>query len=434
MHAPEYSFEANVSFTEPAGKISVVEATFEPQFHRRLSQRFTDRLVYPTGEFLSRDSSLSFVLPSNVAQNTATVMIRFTPPKHYVHVGASVQHVAFTGGQTYPFDESFRRAGLYPLVHLGWRADWSRTKKLRLFYRPSLRVPAAGRFQTALNNANPLSLSTGNVGLHPEYEHGLRGFFSLNQTEKGRTLWIHWFGNYVHDYIGSATYIARSDTFVSRNFLPRGGQFTRPENLSGYVFFRPSLSYAMTLSKIKNKLNFDFSPSYTRTPGIFNGTKNVVQRLHVGGGFSLSSAINEKIDYTLSYNGGYTWVFNRLVPGRKQDFYNHTLTCRAYWNFWRGAFIQLNATQTLFGGGGFDPSFWLATGAVGYKFFRNRSLTIQLEGFDLFDQNAGLSRTVNEAFIEDVRNLVVNRYFMLTAIWRFTHYPAERRTERYIGE
>ena len=122
------------------------------------------------------------------------------------------------------------------------------------------------------------------------------------------------------------------------------------------------------------------------------------------------------------------------MPSRKQDFYNHTLTSRAYWNFWQGAFVQVNVSQTLFGGGGFDQSFWLATGAAGYKFFRNRSLTIQLEGFDLFDQNAGLSRTVNEAFIEDVRNLVVNRYFMLTAIWRFTHYPAERRSERYIGE
>ncbi len=433
--APEYSAEANATYTEPLGKTSSMELSYAPQYHHRFRERMTDRLDYASGEFLFRDASLSFTLPSNVVQNTGKALFRFTPPKHYVHVGASVQHIHLTGGQTYPFDERFRRRHVYPMAHLGWRADWSRTKKLHLFYRPSVRVPSAFRFQTSLNNANPLSLSTGNVELRPEYEHGLRGFFSRNNPEKGRTLWVHWFANYVHDYIGGATYIARRDTFVNGNFLPGGGQFTRPENFAGYVLFRPMLSYGLTLSKIKSKLNLELTPNYTRTPGIFNDRFNVVQRLYIGGGFSLSGAVDEKIDYTLSYNGGYSFVFNGLAPGRKQDFYNHNLSAKSYWNFWQGAFVNVNLSQTLYSGGGFNRGFWLFSPAAGYKFFKDKSLTLQLEAFDVFNQNTGVSRTVNEAYIENVRNLVVNRYFMLSLVWQFKYYPnLDRRSERYIGE
>ncbi|MCS7085290.1 MAG: TonB-dependent receptor, partial [Bacteroidia bacterium] len=302
MTAPELSLEANATFVEPISKIASVEFSYAPQYHRRFRERVADRLDYFTNETLFRDTLLSFTLPSDATMHTGMVVIRFAPAKHNVHWGAGVQHVEMTGGQTRPLDESFRRVSFYPMAQFGWRADWSRNRKLRLFYRPSVRVPAAFRFQSALDNANPLSLSTGNVSLRPEYEHVLRGFWSLNDPEKGRTLWVHWFGNYVHDYIGSATYVAETDTFVAGQFLPRGGRFVRPENFAGYALFRPSASLGFSLSKFKSKLNVELSPQYTRTPGTFNGRRNVVQRIYTGGGATLTSSASEKWDYTLSYN------------------------------------------------------------------------------------------------------------------------------------
>ena len=40
--------------------------------------------------------------------------------------------------------------------------------------------------------------------------------------------------------------------------------------------------------------------------------------------------------------------------------------------------------------------------------------TIRLQGYDLFNQNTGISRTVNETTITDSRNNRLARYFLVT--------------------
>lgn len=53
-----------------------------------------------------------------------------------------------------------------------------------------------------------------------------------------------------------------------------------------------------------------------------------------------------------------------------------------------------------------------------YKFMKNDMAAIRVEGFDLFDQNSGISRDVFDNVIVDRQVNRLGRYFMLSLIYR----------------
>jgi hypothetical protein len=55
---------------------------------------------------------------------------------------------------------------------------------------------------------------------------------------------------------------------------------------------------------------------------------------------------------------------------------------------------------------------------------KNRDLEIKVSGFDLFNQNRNITRTVSENSITDTRVNAMNRYFMLTATYNFKKFKS----------
>ena len=49
-------------------------------------------------------------------------------------------------------------------------------------------------------------------------------------------------------------------------------------------------------------------------------------------------------------------------------------------------------------------------------------MTVRFQGFDLFNQNTGITRTVNETTITDSRVLRLARYFLLSANIRLAKF------------
>ncbi|MGZ3951805.1 MAG: outer membrane beta-barrel protein, partial [Flavisolibacter sp.] len=83
-------------------------------------------------------------------------------------------------------------------------------------------------------------------------------------------------------------------------------------------------------------------------------------------------------------------------------------------------------------GAGVDQNYWLWNLAAGKKFLKNKKGELKVSVFDLLKQNVSISRDITESYIEDVRNKVLTRYFMLTFTYNLRNFgkaapPASNR-------
>jgi len=60
-------------------------------------------------------------------------------------------------------------------------------------------------------------------------------------------------------------------------------------------------------------------------------------------------------------------------------------------------------------------------------------LTLRLQGFDLFNNNTGITRTVNETTVTDSRTLRLARYFLLSANIRLAKFGGGVTRQRMEG-
>jgi hypothetical protein len=65
------------------------------------------------------------------------------------------------------------------------------------------------------------------------------------------------------------------------------------------------------------------------------------------------------------------------------------------------------------------------------RFLKKNIGKIRIHGFDLLDQNTGISRTVNGTTITDVRNNRLGRYFLLSLNLRIQKFGGKKSDNDY---
>ncbi|MCB0552422.1 MAG: hypothetical protein KDD02_02635, partial [Phaeodactylibacter sp.] len=71
---------------------------------------------------------------------------------------------------------------------------------------------------------------------------------------------------------------------------------------------------------------------------------------------------------------------------------------------------------------GYDQNYWLWNLSLGRKLFKKQLGEIKLTAFDLLKQNNSIQRNVTDAYIEDIRTEVLQRYLMLTFTYNLRNF------------
>jgi len=81
-----------------------------------------------------------------------------------------------------------------------------------------------------------------------------------------------------------------------------------------------------------------------------------------------------------------------------------------------GFIIGSDITYTLNAGRaeGYNVDVTMLNAFVSKSVFKNKRGLIKLSGYDLLHQNVSIARNTGENYIEDVNNMVLQRYFMLS--------------------
>ena len=332
-------------------------------------------------------------------------------------LSAAYQYAELKGEQAFPRQTQIYKSFNNILPMAMTMIQFNKNTSLRLFYRTNTNAPSVSQLQNVVDNSNPLVLSTGNPALQQDFSQNVGGRFSLAKPDKAQSLFAFANLSITSNYIGNSTFISTIDSVLPQGIkLYKGSRITSPVNLSGYANIRSFLTYGLPVSFLKSNLNINAGFIYGRTPSLINGVKNLANTYSPTAGLVLSSNINEKIDFTLSFTANYYVVQNTILPQSNSNYYNQVSNARLNWQFWKGFVISSELTHIQYSGLGqaYNTSYFLWNGGLAYKFLKNQAAELRFSVFDLLNQNQSVSRTVTDTYTENNRSLVLNRYYMMT--------------------
>jgi len=411
-----WNINSNINYTEPLSQKSFLQVQYGLNYQQSESDKKTYDYAPLTGDYTSLNNLLSNTFSTDYLTNRGGVAYRFMDTKFNFNIGVDFQNANLDNQRVLPYSNSLQRSfnNIMPSARLQYNFD--RKKTLRVFYRTSTNAPSVDQLQDVVNNTNPLQQSTGNPNLVQSYQHNLAVRYNATNADAGSTFFALLSGTATQDYIGNNTTLAPTDMVVDNIALPKGGQLSRPVNLSGYYNLRSFVTYGLPVSALKSNFNVNGTAAYVRTPGIINEQKNYANNTTLGLGFVLSSNISEKVDFTLSSNSTYNIVRNTLNATSNSEYFNQGSRLSLNYIFWKGIVFNTELNHQYYSGlsAGYNQSYLLWNMSLAKKLFKKQQGEIKLQVYDLLKQNTSVVPSVTDFYIQYTRTNVLQRYFMLT--------------------
>lgn len=419
------NYSGSLTYTEPMGKKAQLQVSYSPSVSRNNSDQIVYQFDGLSGKYEIFDTSLSSRFENKVTTHTGGLTFRKGDAANMLTIGLNIRYTTLDNEQAFPVPFSLDRSFRNLLPNASWRRKFSASKSMNIFYRSSANVPSVTQLQDVIDNSNPLFLSSGNPELRQQINHTLSGRYSVFNFQKGASFFTNLYMQLADDYVSNAIYISSRDSVIDNGvILPRGSQLSKPVNLDGYKSARLLLTGSFPLKKLKSNLNLTGGVNWSSIPGMINNGKNKTDNYVYNAGLVIASNVSEFIDFTVSYNTSFNNAVNSVNDDLNNRYVNQSAGVQFNLLSKKGWFINNDLTGQFYSGlsEGFNQNYWLWTAGAGRKFLKNNAAEIKISCFDILGQNQSISRNVTETSIEDVRNLVLTRYFMLTFSYRLRNF------------
>ncbi|HWB64314.1 MAG TPA: outer membrane beta-barrel protein, partial [Chitinophagales bacterium] len=431
-----YTVSGDASYTEPAGKTGMVQINYSPSYTWNKADKETSNYDSLSMAYSGLDTLLSNKYDNTYMTHRGGVSYRYSNRAMHFMLGVDAQYALLSGQEVFPYSFSLNRSFINVLPHAMFTYRFKNNSNLRLFYRTSTSPPTVTQLQSVIDNSNPLLLTTGNPDLKQSYTHNVMLRYGLAGGSKEQAFFAFAAVSYTQQYVANSTIIAQRDTLLANDILLRAGsQLTQPVNLNGNLTASTFLTYGLPIPKIKCNLNLNAGFSFSGTPGLVNGLRNVANTYNANAGFVLGSNISEKIDFTLSYTANYNVVRNTLQTSANSNYFNHTAGVKFNWLFWKGFVFNTNLLNNLYAGvsDGYNLDVFLWNASLGYKFLKDQSLEVKAGVNDILNQNTGITRTITDTYIEDSKTAVLKRYLLVTITYNIRYFNAGQKPGKVKG-
>lgn len=432
-----YTLSANVSYTEPIGKNSQLQFSYQPSYTKNNADQMTYDYDTLTKGYNTFKQKLSNKFDNTTTAQSGGVTYRLGASRdNQFSVGFNIQFTDLTSSRSFPGVSEFSQKFTNVLPNLMWRKKISPKSSFQLFYRANTQTPSVTQLQDVLNNQNPINVSIGNPQLKQSFTQLFTGRYTFTNTQKGQSFFANLSGQFADNYIANATYIIGKDTLIQAqsDTVKKNSNFSKPMNFSGYKSFSSFFTFSQPVKFIKSNVSLTAGVNYSTIPGLRVDTLGIethitTKNLGYSTGAVVASNINEYIDFNLSYNANFSNVKSNIAKT------NHSVTqsAGAQINLLTktGWFLQNDVTYQSTSGltQGNNIAYALWNAAVGKKVFKKKQAEIKLSVFDLLKQNQAITRTINQqtGAIEDSRSRVLTQYFMLTFTYSLKSFGTPAR-------
>ncbi len=399
------NYGLSLSFTEAIARDKILEFNYNHTDNRSSSNRRTFTRNPQNGNYEIPDpTQTNYFDNANIFDRYGT-NLRVVKKKYNYQLGFAVQQITLESENLSTKQNILQRAtNLFPTASFNYQFQRSRT--LRFNYRGRTNQPTVSQLQDVENRDNFPYITRGNPGLKQEFSHNLMLTYNFFDIMKFRNLFLF------------LTYSATQNRISNAiDYLPGGVQVTTPQNVSGVYNLSGNFNLGFPIRRLQGgNFNMNTRVMYNQDANLINRVKNFTRNLSLTEDLRLSYNYKEKLDMGLSASVTYNQVRNTVQKASNASYFTHIYAVDATWTLPKNFILATDVDYTFNTGlaSGFNQNFAIWNASLAKEVFKNRRGEIKASVFDLLNQNTSVYRTVNDNYVQDVRNITLRRYFLLT--------------------
>jgi len=401
------TYSANVVYTEPLGKKSLLE------FNAYLSQSIgkTSKKVYDKNSGSSSYDQLNTRLTneynSDYTYTGGGMNYRTNQRKFNFSTGFSLQSAKLVGENVSAhskLNQSFQDI----LPSAMYQYNFSQTKNLNINYRTSTNQPSITQLQPILDQSNINRQTIGNPDLKRSYVHNLNLRFFSSKIISGR------------NFFATLNAAATNNSIVNYDsILPSRVTLSKPVNVNGAYRVNGSVNYGFGLKKIYSRVNFGLNGGMSNNISYSNALLNTIITKTLGPSVTYSFQLDELIDIDLSSRYSYSKTNNAINAALNTNYLTKVFSAEMNNYLPFNFLLNQSFTYTINSGraAGYNTSIPIWNASFSKFFMKNKKAELRFSAFDILNKNAGISRNVSQNQIVDQQYNVINQYFLLSFVY-----------------
>jgi hypothetical protein len=294
-----------------------------------------------------------------------------------------------------------------PSADLRLQLDDARTLNVR--YNASTREPSMTELQPFADNTNPTRIYVGNPNLTPEYTHSLNAEYRFFDQFSFENLFTNLRFSYTTD-----------DIIQSRAYDEQAIQTVSPVNIDHSWSLAGGATYGRPIRPIGAQVNLNYNVNYTRGVELLSEEENNSRVWRNTVDASLENRDKELFEVRAGARLAFNDVEYSLNPELDQSYLDKTLYGTGTVHYGDGWSIESTFNyrmydEDVFGDG--DRNVAMLQASISKLAFDNR-IEMALVGFDLLDQNRGVTYTNGASFIQERQTESLGRYILLRVTYR----------------
>lgn len=406
----------SASYTEPFGKNKLLEVNYA--YTNRNST--SDRKVYDynssNGKYDQINLAQTNFFENDFIASRAGMNFRVQTKTYNWQIGGAVEQSTIESRSKRalgPKDTTYKASYTNFFPQASFQYTFKQGKNLRFRYNGRTNQPSVTQLQDVPDVSNPLQVVTGNPALKQEFTNNANLSYST-------------FNMASFKYLNANLSFSNTTNKIVNTISINGPiQTIRPENLNGAYNASSFITLGLPLRNMKGS-NFNFNNvirynkdvslvdtnRFAATNFAKNITKNFSVTQTVGINFDFKQKANLGINASLAYND----VEYTLRPNQNQKYYTQTYSADVSymglknWVFSTDFDYYINTGR----GDGFNQTIPMWNASIAHQLFKKKNGELKLSVNDLLNQNQAIARNVGDNYIEDTRQLVIKRYFLLT--------------------
>jgi len=397
--------QARASYTEPILRDTYLELNYEWTRSATNNEKTVNDIDPNTGaETFSKAQSNFFDYQFTTNRIGANIRVQ---KKKYNYTLGIVSQPSTLSGQSIGknINTTYRNTNWIPSARFVYNIARGNTFTASL--NGNSNEPNFMQLQPVADSSNLNNIVIGNPNLQAELTRRLSVQYNKFDAKSGRSLFTNLSfdqtdNKIVNNRFNNASGTGRTTTYLNTDGfynVSANGSFTQPfanrkysTTLSVFGSYNNNISY--TDNQRNKGRNFNIRPS-----AVFRVDLENIIDAQVNVGYTI---YNTQTRYATFTNTTKAKTLNLGVGGKNFFFKDLTLGYDFTKTINYGFSSNVNSNPVILN---------LYTE---YRFLKGKMATIRLQGYDLFNQNTGISRTVNETTITDSRNNRLARYFLVT--------------------
>lgn len=401
-------YKKNISLNVSADRWSQQNSTF--QLVENASNRYEKKFEQ---DYTNKVDSLSIEFENRLEQYTVKPYLSFEKKGLYGTLGATFMQMNIhtlntaTGkGLDIPYQK------LLPQLSFSYYPENKAYVYLNISQLTNF--PSASELQPVININNTYERQTGNESLNPQVNNNISFYVNMYALKGFR-------------YLYNSFRLSQSDNakVMSSKQNEDGVIIKTPTNAPGY--FRLT-NWFSTSKKITKKFNGNISLNFdnTKNPNIVNGivSSGKYGDYNVSPSFSYSHSDSLELNFGFRYS--YTKFTNTLNDqlNYNQNILGYNANIRALLRFGMeiNSSLNISDSRNVPGIGKIVP-VWSAY--LQQPLGKKSNYSLKLSAYDILKQNTNISRIASENFINISQNNQLQRYFMLSLIYKIKKVGGE---------